>query len=299
VLGGEFEGQPAEAALVHCASVGYVTSARCCSIPLCWALLQGAGVLRASDWPGTNTGDPENFRIEVTGSAWLVNSRGMIRAGGALASGIASGTLIDLVTDLGVKQRQPSFYGRLVAEPRRKHRFAIEGTPVALHGANVITRTVIYQDQVFTIGQTIKSSADVDYFFGGYQYDVVSVPAGHFGFSVGGAYLNATGIIRGVESGLVATKSETVGLPLAGAEGRVFVIPGRKLLEIDGGVRGMAFGGYGHYVEGTVNGGFGFGPLTIQAGYRAVSADLHSTSTAGDGVDVRLHGPIFSLQARW
>jgi hypothetical protein len=255
--------------------------------------------LGAADWPGTNTGDPENFRIELTGSGWLVNSSGTIRAGGALAAGIAAGTAIDLVTDLGVKQRQPSFYGRLVIKPSRKHRIVLEGTPVTLHGANVITRTVIYQGQVFTIGQTLQSSADVNYFFGGYQYDVVSVPAGHFGLSVGGAYLNATGTIHGLESGLVATKSETVGLPLAGAEGRVFVIPGRKLLEIDGGVRGMAFGGYGHYVEGTVNGGVGFGPLTIQAGYRAVSADLHSTSNGGNGVDVRLRGPIFSLQARW
>jgi hypothetical protein len=265
----------------------------------------GRGCIAAADSPDTN--DPENFRLEVTGSAWLVNSGGTIRAGGA--SGvipiispvpvIASPGVIDLVTDLGVKQQQPTFYGRLVIKPGRKHRVVIEGTPVRLNGTSVLTRTVIYRGQVFAIGQTLESSADMNYFFGGYQYDVVSVPAGHLGFSVGGAYLNATGTIRGVESGLVATKSETVGLPLAGAEGRVFVIPGRKLLEIDGGVRGMAFGAYGHYVEGTVNGGLGFGPLTIQAGYRAVSADLHSTSTGGNGVDVRLHGPIFSLLARW
>jgi hypothetical protein len=39
--------------------------------------------------------------------------------------------------------------------------------------------------------------------------------------------------------------------------------------------------------------------LAIHVGYRAVSADLHSTSTGGKGVDVRLHRPIFSLQARW
>jgi hypothetical protein len=268
-------------------------------ILLCWALLLTAGVLRSADWPGTNGGDPEDFRVEVTGSAWLVNSGGTIQAGSALVSAIAAGTDIDLVTDLGVKQRQPSFYGRLVLKPGRKHRIVIEGTPVGLHGTSVITRTLIYRGQVFTIGQTLQSSADVNYFFAGYQYDVVSAPGGHLGFSLGGAYLNATGTIRGIESGLVATKSETVGLPLAGAEARVFVIPGRKLLEIDGGVRGMAFGGYGHYVEGTINGGIGFGPLTIQAGYRAVSADLHSANNGGNGVDVRLRGPIFSLQARW
>lgn len=284
----------------RCAGVNYVTF-WCRSILLCWALLQGAGTLCAA-----HPLDPENFRIELTGSAWLVNSSGTIRAGGSavipgisLTPVVSFQTDIDLVTDLGVKQRQPSFYGRLVVKPGRKHRIVIEGTPVSLHGTNVITQTVIYQGQVFSAGQTLQSSADVNYFFVGYQYDVISAPAGHFGFSVGGAYLNATGTIRGVESGLVATKSETVGLPLAGAEGRVFVIPGRKLLEIDGGVRGMAFGGDGHYVEGTVNGGLGFGPLTSQAGYRAVSADLHSTSTGGNGVDVRLRGPIFSLQARW
>jgi hypothetical protein len=261
--------------------------------------LQGATVLRGGDPSNASGTDPESFRLELTGSAWLVNSSGTIQAGGALASAISSITAIDLVSDLGVKQRQPTFYGRLVIKPSRKHRIVIEGTPVGLHGTNVVTRTVIYHGETFTVGQTLQSSADVNYFFAGYQYDVVSRPAGHLGFSVGGAYLNATGTIHGVESGLVATKSETLGLPLAGAEGRVFVIPGRKLLEIDGGIRGMAFGGYGHYVEGTVNGGIGFGPLTVQAGYRAESADLHSTNNGGNGVNVRLHGPIFSLQARW
>lgn len=271
---------------------------------LCCALVPVIGNVRAGDL-GT-TGDGENFRVEVTGSAWLVNSGGTIRAGGSGVIPVISlspvSTLspnVDLVTDLGVKQRRPTFYGRLVIKPGRTHRIVIEGTPVRLHGTNVITQTLIYQGQVFMIGQRLESSADLNYFFGGYQYAVVSAPAGHLGFSVGGAYLNATGTIHGLESGLTATKSETVGLPLAGAEGRVFVIPGRKLLEIDGGVRGMAFGGYGHYVEGTVNGGVGVGPLTFQAGYRAINADLHTSSNSRNGVDVRLRGPIFSLQARW
>jgi acyl-coenzyme A thioesterase PaaI-like protein len=276
------------------------TVLKACPILLCWLMFQGAGALLAADPRVANGNDFENFRVEVTGSAWLVNSGGTIHAGGvATRADVASGTAIDLVTDLGVKQRQPTFYGHLVLKPGRKHRIVIEGTPIRLNGTNTVNRTVVYQGQTFTVGQTLQSSADVNYFFVGYQYDVVSAPAGHLGFSVGGAYLNATGTIHGLQSGLVATKSETIGMPLAGAEGRVFVIPGRKLLEIDGGVRGMAFGGYGHYVEGTITGGIGFGPLTFQAGYRAESADLHSTSILGNGVDVHLRGPIFSIQARW
>jgi hypothetical protein len=284
-----------------CVSVDYVIRAalKFSSILLFWLLFQGAGALFASGPAAANGSDPENFRLELTGSAWLVSSSGTIQAGAGVTSNISSGTAINLVTDLGVRQHQPAFYGRLVIKPGRKHRIVIEGTPIRLEGTNVVSRTVIYQGQTFTVGQTLQSSADVNYFFGGYQYDVISVPAGHLGFSIGGAYLNATGTIHGVESGLLASKSETLGMPLAGAEGRVFVIPGRKLLEIDGGIRGMAFGGYGHYVEGTLNGGMEVGPLTFQAGYRAVGADLHSTSNGGNGVDVRLHGPIFSLQARW
>jgi hypothetical protein len=139
-------------------------------ILLCQALLQGATALCAAQVPGTSANDPESFRIELTGSAWLVNSSGTIQAGGSLASAISSTTAIDLVTDLGVKQRQPTFYGRLVIKPRRKHRIVIEGTPVQLQGTNVVSRTVIYQGETFTVGQTLKSSADVNYFFGGYQY---------------------------------------------------------------------------------------------------------------------------------
>lgn len=257
--------------------------------------------MQAADPPGTGTNGPEDFRIEVTGSAWLVDSAGTIKAGSAIPAAFFEipVTSINLVSDLGVQQRKPTFYGRLVIKPGRKHRIVIEGTPVRLTGTNVVSRTIVYQGQEFTVGETLQSSADVNYFFGGYQYDVLSRPGGHLGFSVGGAYLNATGTIHGVESGLTATKSETVGLPLAGIEGRVFVIPGSKLLEIDTGVRGMDFGGYGHYVEGSVNGGLGVGPLTLQAGYRAENVDLHSTSSSGNGVDVRLRGPIFSLQARW
>ncbi len=275
-------------------------------ILLCWVLSQNSITLIRAAGQLSSSADPENFRVEVTGSAWLLNSSGTIQAGGlgiipavTLPGAPLPTSSIDLVTDLGVKQRQPTFYGRLVIKPARKHRIVLEGTPVRLEGANTINRTIVYRGQTFTVGEALASSADVNYFFGGYQYDAISRPAGHLGFSIGGAYLNATGTIRGVQTGLSATKSETVGLPLAGAEGRVFVLPNRKLLEFDGGIRGMGFGSYGHYVEGTVNGGIGFGPLTFQAGYRAESVDLHSSSNDGNGVDVRLRGPIFSVQARW
>jgi hypothetical protein len=123
---------------------------------------------------------------------------------------------------------------------------------------------------------------------------------GHLGFSVGGAYLGTTGIITEVSTATTASKTETIGLPLAGAEGRVFPIRGHKILTIQGDIRGMAVGAYGHYWEASGSGGVSLGPITLLAGYRAVNADIHTSSGSNpEGVDAHLKGPIFALQWRW
>ena len=236
-------------------------------------------------------GDPENFRIELLGAAWLVNPSGTIQS---------SGTLIDLVSDLGAEQRQPTFFGRLVAKPGRKHRIVIEGTPFRISGYNTIDRTIVYHGQTFNINETVRSSADLNYFFAGYQYDFLSGSMGHLGLSVGGAYLGATGRISSVPVGTTATKTENIGLPLAGVEGRIFPLLGHKIITIEADIRGMDVGAYGHYLETSGSGGISAGPFTILAGYRMVRADIHTSSSSNpQGVDAHLKGPIFSLEWRW
>lgn len=244
----------------------------------------------AADNPGTGFENPEDFRLEITGSAWLVNSVGTIQA---------SGTPIDLVSDLGVQQGPPTFYGKFVFKPTRRQRIVAEGTPFALTGNNIVNRTLVYRGETFNVSDTVHSNATLNYFFGGYQYDVLSGPVGHLGFSVGGAYLGATGTILSVTSNVSASKTETLGIPLAGSEFRIFPIPGRHWLDVDGELRGMGLGSYGYYTEAAGNGGLWIGHLGFQAGYRAVNADLHETGSGGSGVSVRLKGPIFSVAFKW
>lgn len=241
-------------------------------------------------WAQDSAENPEAFHFELTGSGWLVNSAGTIQA---------SGSPINLVTDLGVYQQQPTFYGRLVFKPGRKHRIVVEGTPFRLEGENTVDRTVTYHGETFNVSQTLSSTAGFNYAFAGYQYDLLSGPMGHLGFSVGGAYLNADGTLRALQTGITATKSETIGLPLAGVEGRIFPIRRHRILELDGGLRGMDFGDYGHYLEASGNAGATFGHFTLQAGYRAVHVDITTTSVNPSGVDARLRGPLFSAQWRW
>jgi hypothetical protein len=241
-----------------------------------------------SIWNGPE--NQENFRIEVTGSAWLVHSAGTIQANGAP---------VDLISDLGAEQRKPAFYGRLVLKPSRKQRIVVEGSPISINGLNTVARSIVYRGQTFNVRETVRSSADLNYFFAGYQYDFLSGPAGHLGLSAGGAYIGATGIISALQSGTTASKTQSLGLPLAGAEFRLFPIRRHRIFEVEGGLRGMAFGSYGHFVEGSASGGVRLGPMGILAGYRELFADLHQTGDNTSGVNVRLKGPVFSVLWRW
>lgn len=252
--------------------------------------LLGGQLSFAATAPGTGSESPEDFRIQVMGSAWLVNSAGTIQA---------SGTPIDLVSDLGVEQQQPTFYGNFVFKPTKRQEIVVEGMPLGLTGNNVVNRSIVYRGETFQVSETVHSNANLDYFFAGYQYDVLSGSAGHLGFSVGGAYLGTTGIITSVTTNISASKTETIGLPLAGLDFRVFPIPGRHWLDIDGGIRGMGFGSYGYYTEANANGGVWFGHIGLLAGYRAVNAQLQESSGVQNGVNIRLRGPIFSAAFKW
>lgn len=234
--------------------------------------------------------NPEDFRIELTGAAWLVDSSGIIQAGG---------TPVDLVKDLGAGQEQSTFFGRMVFKPGRKHRIVVEGMPFALRGYNTVDRAIVYRGQTFDINQTLRSSAELNYVFAGYQYDVLSGSIGHLGFSAGGAYVGTTGTISSLELGTTATKTETFGLPLAGMEGRIFPIRRHKILTIEGDIRGMDVGAYGHYIEASGSGGINLGHLAFLAGYRTVDPDIQSSSANSAGVNIHLKGPIFSAQWRW
>ena len=175
----------------------------------------------------------------------------------------------------------------------------MEGTPFGENGNNTINRTIVYQGRSFNISDSIHSSASLNYLFAGYQYDLLSGPGGHLGLSVGGAYLSAAGSILATGQTVPATDTQKIGLPLAGMEFRVFPIPHHRIVEVDGGVRGMSFGGYGYFVESNGNAGLCFGPVTFQAGYRVTNFDLHNNRATASGVTARLQGPIFSGMFRW
>ncbi len=165
----------------------------------------------------------ENFRIELSTSAWLVNPSG------AIQSGIAP---IDLQRDLQIEQRQPHFFGKLVIKPSRRHRLIVEGVLYRLCGAANITRQITFASRTFTVRDFVTSEATIDYIAAGYQFDLVSRPRGHLGLLAGVAHVDAAGTLTSRQFGFSGTEHQSFPFPQAGAEGRAFLLPHRNLLEL-------------------------------------------------------------------
>jgi hypothetical protein len=94
--------------------------------------------LSAADRSLAGGEDPESFRIEITGSDWLLDSGGTV---------YSRGTVVNLISDLNVQQQQSTFTGRLVIKPGRKHRIVVDGLPFSTNGLITIHRTITYHGQ--------------------------------------------------------------------------------------------------------------------------------------------------------
>ena len=230
----------------------------------------------------------EPAKLEIKLSYWNVDTSGTIKA---------DGTPVDLKSDLGVSQSQPTFDGKLVFAPARKHKILVEGTPFRLSGDRDLSRGITYAGRTYTANEHVLSTADLNYFYGGYQYDFLSRDTGHLGVNVGAAWLDTTGTLRGQTTGITATKSETLGLPLVGIDARIFPVRKRLLVDIAGEVKGMAFGDYGHYVQASIAAGVGIRNVLVEAGYRVVNIDIHTTSNT-TGVSPQFTGPTISVVLR-
>lgn len=229
----------------------------------------------------------EDFRIELTASAWRAAIEGTVQSGGLP---------IALHGDLNL-QDQWTFFGKLVLKPGRRHRINIEGSPYDFSGTSTLSRTITYNGRTYTFNDTVASEASLDYLFAGYQFDLISRDRGHFGLEAGGAYLNGTGTIRSLTTGTVAAHSQTLGLPLAGAEFRIDLGPAH--LNVNGEAKGMSFDGFGNYFQGVVNVGAGFRRVRFQAGYQYLNADIHENRSVNPaGIAPVMQGPIFSIQLR-
>lgn len=245
-------------------------------------LLLFAGVAQAQDM------DREAFTVEGTVAAWWIRPSGDV---------LSNGNRVDLRSDLGMSSRHVSPYVRATLKPSRKNRVVFETIPYRLEGNQALTRSFTFSNVTYTVQDRISSRTDVNYFFGGYQRDFVSGDAGHAGLLAGVGYLDGDASVRSETRGLSGTESAKVPFPLIGGEFRVFPAPGGHL-NVNGEVKGLPLGSYGHYIHGVINFGVALSRnLTAQVGYSYLNADVHEKNN-GDGFKLDFRGPVISIQFR-
>lgn len=244
----------------------------------------------AEDVPGTTEQSPEDFKIEATGSLWIVDSAGNVGA---------NGTMLDFVHDLGTRQQAKIGFGTFIFKPGQRHRIVVDFMSLGFSGQHQITESFTYANQRYHANELVDASARAKYLYGGYQYDFITGSPGHLGASVGAVYFHSQGTLSAPQAGVNTSDSGNFGFPLAGLEFRVFPVPGRAIVDLNGGIRGMDFGNYGHYLESGLNAGIWMGRhLGLHVGYKDIRAAFQNTggsSANAARADVRIHGPVFSL----
>jgi hypothetical protein len=233
---------------------------------------------------------PEDYRIELNANLWRMNTNGTLHS---------DGMPINLLTDLGVGQRQRIYDGRLVWKFKRKYRFVLEGTPLSIQGLNTVNRSVSYFGQQYSVSETLKSSAKINYVYAGLHHDWYSGRMGRFGSSLGAAYLGLSGSIQAEQSGVSKKNSTPAGLPFAGVDFRFYLIPNKRWIALEGTVRGLPAGGYGHWLEGSGGVGGFVGPIGMQIGYREMLINFHQTGINANGINLRFYGPMASVFWSW
>lgn len=230
----------------------------------------------------------EDFRVELTGTYWPLSTTGDIQTG-------TGATRVDLRSDLGVQKRKGIPQFGVVLKPGRKHRILFETSPYRLKGSSTITRSFEFGGQIFQVQDQIDSKLKIDYLFGGYQFDFVSLSRGHAGVRAGIAYFDAEASATSQSLGS-GTEEAKVPLPIVGGEFRAFPIPGNDVFNINGEVKGISLGSYGHYVHANFNGGFRIvRHVRLQVGFNIVDMDVHEKDRS-QGFTLRFTGPVFSVQ---
>jgi hypothetical protein len=252
--------------------------------------LGGLLFLSAQLFAASGAEGPEDYRIELTGALWRMNTNGTIHA---------DGTPTNLLTDLGVDQRQRIYDGRLTLKFKRKYRFVLEGTPISIHGLNTINRSVTYFGQQYSVDETLKSSAQINYIYAGIHRDWFRGRMGRFGSSLGAAYLGLAGSLQAEPGGINKQGSTPFGLPFAGVDFRLYFIPNKRWIALEGAARGLPAGAYGHWVEGSAGVGGWIGPVGLQLGYREMLINFHETGSDPNGLNLRFYGPMASVFFNW
>jgi hypothetical protein len=227
------------------------------------------------------------FGVEFSSTFWMLGARGGIQAGGRS---------VDLGSDLGVVERRMNDLMRVTLKFGETHRVVLEEASYQFQGSQDVSVPFKFSGSDFSLQDTVYAKPTVRYFFAGYardlfrgQYNLLSVEAG-------ASYLRGTGFVQSLRTGISASRTITVPLPVVGLSYTRYLSGAAERFEVSGDLSGMSVGDAGHYARGSVKlGARIWSHVVISGGYGFLNLNVKKDQ---DRVDVRFRGPLFSLEFR-
>ena len=231
----------------------------------------------------------ENYTVELEGRMWSVKLDSTVKV---VQNGI--GTDMKLVDDLGFDERKNFFQGRLQVKFFRKHKFNLEYIPLKWDADKVITRTVQFSGQTYTVGTQVQSSLDLKFLKGGYEYDFLVGSLGFLGGTLDVLVANASVQLKAPALAIDQKEDKTVPIPMIGLIGRIYPI---KWVNLTAKASGLPLGSYVYVFDAEAS--LNINPikyLGISGGYRYFSTNLKYNDNS---LDYKLDGPFVALALRF
>ena len=232
--------------------------------------------------------DYEKWHIELTAAYWPLTPAGDVRTHSLSGN---------LKNDLGIDGWKSHPAASAVIQFRRRNKIVIEAIKYRLNGGAVLHRNLVFSGKTFLVADQTQSTARLSSMYAGYERDLMSSPYGFAGFSAGIQYMEANIKIRDLTQGVEQVNDTRLAFPVAGGAFRVFP-KHRDFFNLNGEIRGMALGNYGHNLDSSVNLGLRLSrTVTLQLGLRVLETDLHNKFET-EGMNATFRGPTISIQWR-
>jgi len=231
----------------------------------------------------------EKYTVELEGRMWNAKLDSTVKV---VENGI--GTDTKLVDDLGFDERKNFFQGRVQVKLLKKHKFNLEYIPLKWDADKVVTRTIEFSGEKYTVGTRVQSSLDLKFLKGGYEYDFLVGKLGFLGGTLDVLVANASVQLKAPALGIDQKEDKTVPIPMIGLIGRIYP---SKWVNLTGKASGLPLGSYGSVFDAEVS--LNINPikyLGISGGYRYFSTNLKYNDNS---LDYKLDGPFVGLDIRF
>jgi hypothetical protein len=228
---------------------------------------------------------PERYHLRVEYREWRPSLDGQIQKG----FGEAEGTLLDLMTGLGVQDKRTyDVDATLKFSPGFKLRGSI--TPLDYKGDKLAEFTFSFGDVTYPRNTRVVTTVKGHYYTGAFEWDFVKRPEGFFGVFLGAKIFDVDAVVVDADQNQRVVQTGRLPIPVLGVAGRYYV----SHLSLEGEFSGLTIGDRGHVWELDVSARYHLSDrLAVQGGYRRITLEGKNDR---DFVSFRLGGWTFGVE---